>query len=137
MPGILSKKACFTAIITLCIQYAVTAQNAPVPFLSKQGTATLLIVDSKPFLMLAGELGNSSASSLDYMHTIWPDLVNMHVNTLLIPVYWELLEPEEDKFDFMLVDSLVFSARKHGLKIVFLWFGSWKNSMLCYAPLWV
>jgi hypothetical protein len=95
------------------------------------------MVDDKPYLMLAGELGNSSASATDYMRPIWPDLVKMHVNTLLIPVYWELIEPDEGQFDFTLVDSMILSARRHAIKIVILWFGSWKNSMSCYAPLWV
>jgi len=87
--------------------------------------------------MLGGELGNSSASSLAYMQPIWPKLQQMHVNTLLTPVYWELMEPEEGRFDFSLTDSLVQSARQHNIKLVLLWFGSWKNSMSCYAPAWV
>jgi beta-galactosidase GanA len=61
----------------------------------------------------------------------------MHVNTVLVPVFWELIEPAEGKFDFMLVDSLISAAQVRQLKIVFLWFGTWKNSMSCYAPLWV
>lgn len=108
-----------------------------IPHLNKQGTATQLIVDGKPFLMLAGELGNSSASDLEYMESIWPKLEQMHLNTVLAPVYWELIEPEENQFDFTLVDGLIEGARAHRMKLVFLWFGSWKNSMSCYAPLWV
>jgi len=107
------------------------------PHLRRQGTATQLIVDGKPFLMLAGELGNSSASSLDYMRPIWPKAAKMHLNTLLVPVYWELLEPTEGTLDFGLVDSAIFSAQVYGLHIVFLWFGSWKNSMSCYVPAWI
>ena len=61
----------------------------------------------------------------------------MHLNTILAPVYWELLEPSEGKFDFTLVDSLIADARHRDLKLVLLWFGSWKNSMSCYAPEWI
>jgi len=114
------------------------AQNSSaIPHLKRQGTATQLIVHDKPFLMLGGELGNSSASDMKYMATIWPKLKAMHLNTILVPVYWELLEPQEEKFDFTLVDSVLSSARKNDLKIVILWFGSWKNSMSCYVPLWI
>jgi beta-galactosidase GanA len=101
------------------------------------GTATQLIVHNKPFLMLGGELGNSSASDMKYMAPVWPKLKAMGLNTILIPVYWELIEQQEGNFDFTLVDSLISSARENDLKIVILWFGSWKNSMSCYAPYWV
>lgn len=123
--------------MVMFIAFGVRAQDHSIPHLQKQGTATQLIVHGKPFLMLGGELGNSSASNLAYMKPIWPKLALMHVNTALVPVYWELLEPTEGKFDFALVDSAIISARQHDMKLVLLWFGSWKNSMSCYAPLWV
>jgi hypothetical protein len=124
-------------ISLVCVQ-AVQPQNASaIPHLTKQGTATQLIVHNKPFLMLGGELGNSSASDVKYMAPIWAKLKAMHLNTILVPVYWELVEPQEGKFDFTLVDDLITSARKNDLKIVVLWFGSWKNSMSCYVPYWV
>ncbi|PWT87723.1 MAG: beta-galactosidase [Blastocatellia bacterium] len=110
---------------------------AGLPHLRKQGTATQLIVEDKPFLVIAGELGNSSSSSLEYMRPVWPKLVALNLNTVLIPVYWELIEPTEGKFDFTLVDGLIQDARKHNLHLVPLWFASWKNSMSCYAPAWV
>ncbi len=113
------------------------AQPSSLPHLRKQGAATQLIVDGKPFLVLGGELGNSSSSSLEYMRPIWPKLVALNLNTVLVPVYWELIEPAEGKFDFTLVDDLIEEARKHGLRLVPLWFASWKNSMSCYAPAWV
>jgi hypothetical protein len=61
----------------------------------------------------------------------------MNLNTVIAPVYWELLEPEENIFDFSLVDSLVNEARQNNLKLILLWFGTWKNSMSCYAPMWM
>ena len=113
------------------------AQRQAIPHLRKRGTATQLIIDGKPFLILGGELGNSSSSSLDYMRPIWPKLVALHLNTVLVPVYWELLEPNEGHFDFSLVDGLIKEARAYRLRLLPLWFGSWKNSMSCYAPAWV
>jgi beta-galactosidase GanA len=107
------------------------------PHLITKGTTKQLIVDGKPFLVLGGELGNSSASSLDYMRPMWDKLTTMNLNTILVPVYWELMEPEEGKFDFALIDTLVNTSRKNNLKVILLWFGSWKNSMSCYAPAWI
>jgi beta-galactosidase GanA len=107
------------------------------PTLQKQGTATQLIVDKHPFLMLGGELGNSATSNKEEMSTIWPKLKKMHLNTVLAPVYWELMEPQEGKFDFTLVDAMINQARESDLHLVFLWFGTWKNSMSCYVPSWI
>jgi beta-galactosidase GanA len=95
------------------------------------------MVDDKPFLVLAGELGNSTSSNLEYMRPVWPKLTSLKLNTVLIPIYWELLEPAEGKFDFTLIDGLIQEARKNKLKLIPLWFASWKNSMSCYAPAWV
>jgi beta-galactosidase GanA len=113
------------------------AQPSSLPHLRKQGAATQLIVEGKPFLVLGGELGNSSSSSLEYMRPVWPKLVALNLNTVLVPIYWDLIEPAEGKFDFTLVDGLIQEARKHGLRLMPLWFASWKNSMSCYAPAWV
>ncbi len=87
--------------------------------------------------MLAGELGNSSSSNIEYMKPNWPKLQKMHLNTVLVPVYWELIEPTEGHFDFTLVDNAIYSARANSLKVIYLWFGTWKNSMSCYAPYWI
>jgi len=126
------------AVATVMISHLhVHAQQSRQPYLRKQGTATQLVVDEKPFLVLAGELGNSSSSSVEYMTPVWPRLAALKLNTVLMPVYWELIEPTEGKFDFTLVDGLIQDARKHNLKIVPLWFGSWKNSMSSYVPGWV
>jgi beta-galactosidase GanA len=96
-----------------------------------------LIVDGKPWLLLGGELANSSASSRAYMASRWDSLAALHLNTVLMPVSWELIEPEEGRFDFVAVDGLLADARAHDLRVVLLWFGSWKNSMSSYAPAWV
>jgi beta-galactosidase GanA len=107
------------------------------PQLEKQGDVLRLSVDGKPFLVLGGELGNSSAAGAEYMKPVWPRLKAMNLNTVLAPVYWELLEPREGEFEFSHVDDLIDAARAHDLKLIILWFGAWKNSMSSYAPAWV
>ena len=130
------KKRLTFALLTFCFASILFAQT-PLPHLQKKGDATQLIVHGKPFLILGGELGNSSASSMEYMAPIWPKLKAMHLNTALAPVYWELIEPEEGQFDFSLVDQLITEARQHDLKLVLLWFATWKNSMSSHVPAWV
>ncbi|OYV84748.1 MAG: hypothetical protein B7Z63_06460, partial [Ignavibacteriae bacterium 37-53-5] len=110
-------------------------ESSGIPHLVKHGAATQLVVNGKPFLILGGELGNSSASIASYLDPYWKNFNEMHMNAVVVPAYWELIEPEEGHFDFSTIDSAVFAARRHDLKIVFLWFGTWKNSMSCYVPL--
>ncbi|MBC8027155.1 MAG: DUF5597 domain-containing protein [Steroidobacteraceae bacterium] len=124
-------------LVALAASLLVATANATAPHLEKQGTTQNLVVDGKPFLILGGELGNSSAASAEYMKPHWPRLKAMNLNTVLATVYWELIEPVEGKFDWSSVDSLLRDARAHDLKLVILWFGAWKNSMSTYVPSWV
>ena len=130
----------FALLIFACTQRksgSINQEQYQIPHLIKQGETTQLVVKDKPYLILGGELGNSSFTSLEYMEPIWLKLKAMNLNTVLVPVYWELIEPAEGRFDFELFDQLVKQARKHNLKLVPLWFGSWKNSMSSHAPSWV
>ncbi|MBN1511592.1 MAG: DUF5597 domain-containing protein [Phycisphaerae bacterium] len=121
----------------MCLLFSAASAPAAVPHLAKKGTATQLIVDGRPFVMLAGELHNSSASSLEYMEPMWDRLVALRLNTVLATVCWELVEPQEGRFDFSLVDGLIAGARARDLKLVLLWFASWKNGVSSYPPPWV
>lgn len=128
----MKKLILFLVLNCLAIEYII-GQNS---FLQKQGTATQLVVHGMPFLILGGELGNSSAACPQDIERIFPKLKKKGLNTVLVPVYWDLTEPVEGQFDFTLTDKALQQARENDLKIVFLWFGAWKNSMSCYAPLW-
>jgi hypothetical protein len=112
-------------------------QQNEAPHLEKRGKAIQLIVDGKPFLVLGGELQNSSSSSREYMKEYWPKLESSGMNTVLAAVEWSLIEPLEGKFDFTVVDNLIEDARLHNLRLILLWFGSWKNGQTHYAPEWV
>ena len=93
------------------------AKQSGISQLRKHGTATQLLVDGKPFLILGGELGNSSSSSLEHLSTIWPKIVSLNLNTVLVPVYWDLIEPAEGLFDFSVVDGLIQEARRYILNV--------------------
>jgi beta-galactosidase GanA len=124
-------------LLTLAALAWPAALLADAPSLRKQGRATQLIVNGKPHLIIGGELSNSAASSAAYMAPHWPRLKAMHLNTVLAPVSWELIEPVEGQYDWTSVDTMLKAARANDLKLVVLWFGAWKNSMSTYVPAWV
>jgi hypothetical protein len=126
----------FCCIYVIVLAATLFAQETT-PHLENRGQSTQLVVDGKPFLMLAGELHNSSSSSLEYMKPIWPKLAAIPLNTVLTPLSWELIEPTEGVYDFALVDGLMNQARENRLHIVFLWLAAWKNGMSSYQPVWV
>lgn len=109
----------------------------PIPTIEQQGSKQVLMVEGKPFILLAGEVHNSDSSSPAYMEHIWDIAEQLGMNTLLLPVTWQMIEPEKDTFDFDCPKALIDQARDRGMRIVFLWFGSWKNAECMYAPAWV
>jgi hypothetical protein len=118
-------------------RYGSTTYDSRIPHLCKQGTATQLIVNGKPFLALAGELSNNGATSREYMKPIWSKLVEARLNTVLAGVSWAQIEPLEGKFDFSVLDGIVQDARSHTLHLVLLWFASYKNGSSSYPPDWL
>src|SRR5580658_614963 len=113
---------------------AATAQEIP-RLVQEQGRATL-IVDGKPFWMLGAQVDNSSGWP-ERLQAVWPTAEKMRLNTLEVPVYWEQMELERGQFDFTVVDAIVQQARDHKMRLVLLWFGTWKNGKMHYAPEWV
>ena len=89
-----------------------------------------------PCPILGGELSNSAATSVEDINEVMPRMRALGLNTVLVPAYWELMEPVEGQFDFTLIDRTIDMARQEHLHVVFLWFGVWKNSMSCYTPGW-
>ena len=95
-----------------------------------------LLVEGKPYLILGGQIHNSSAWPSE-LPQVWKSMEALHANTIEAPVYWEQLEAVQGKFDFSNVDAVLEGARAHQLHVVFLWFGTWKNGNMHYAPSWV
>src|ERR1700723_268188 len=107
----------------------------PPRFVQQDGRYALL-VDGQPFLILGGQIHNSSAWPSE-LPQVWESMAALHANTVEAPVYWEQLEPQQGQFDFTNVDQVVEGARAHDLHVILLWFGTWKNGNMHYAPEWV
>ncbi len=155
------------AFIVFSFAFCAVTNAQHIPYLKKSSNKTQLIVDNKPFLMLGGELSNSASGSIAlmspgdkyvprktyamvngslgndtaydmaYKGSIWQQMVDLNVNTVLAAVSWQMIEPVEGQFDFSIVDAMIEGAREKNLKLIPLWFGSWKNGMSGYVPLWL
>jgi hypothetical protein len=113
------------------------AQTSPMPALVHQGKQFHLMVDGKPYLMLGGQAHNSSATNVEDLDRVMASLNALHANTAEVPIYWELIEPQPGHYDFQTVDRVVDAARRAHLRLVLLWFGSWKNGEMHYTPEWL
>ena len=111
----------------------------PLPVVKRDEKGILtLYVNDRPFFCRSGEIHNSSSSSLRFMEEqVWPALRELNMNSLIVPVYWELIEETEGKYDFSLVDGLIRQAGEEKMKLIFLWFGLWKNAESMYVPGWM
>jgi hypothetical protein len=130
------KRSTLALPILFLLGCASVASAAQAPKIVKQDGRFALMVDGRPYLILGAQINNSSAWPAE-LPKVWPALADMHANTMEAPVYWEQLEPQPGKFDFTNVDALIQGARAHHLHLVLLWFGTWKNGQMHYAPTWV
>jgi hypothetical protein len=138
MKAVLLLKRMKTIMILMAFLACASFSNAQIPHLMKnEYGATQLIVYGKPFLMLAGEVHNSSGSDIPHMERIMKDLNTNNLNSVLVSVSWEIIEPQDGIFNFTSVDELIRIARENDIKLCLLWFASWKNGLSPYAPLWV
>src|SRR6185437_1256197 len=113
-----------------------TLAAAELPHLVQSGSKHELIVDGRPFLILGAQTNNSSNYPA-MLPEVWPVIDQLHANTLEIPVAWEQIEPQEGRFNFSWIDTLLPQARQHNVRLVLLWFGTWKNTNPQYTPEWV
>jgi len=110
--------------------------EAPIPKLVSENGRHALLVDGEPFLVLGAQINNSSAWPA-MLPQVWPAIDIVDPNTVMVPIAWEQIEPEEGKFDFSFLDTLLAQARERDKRLVLLWFATWKNNGPNYAPAWV
>jgi hypothetical protein len=135
-PGFPLPKTIRLALVLAAAASLAFSQGKPIPQLVKKGDKYTFMVDGKPFIILGGQVVNDSAFP-DRMERAWPKLKAMNANAVEYPVYWNEIEREEGKFDFSDFDQILRRARAQGFRVVMLWFGTWKNGAMDWAPNWV
>ncbi len=116
--------------------FAADPAQHPAPSIAHQDGRFALMVDSAPYFILGAQVNNSSGWP-SALQAVWPNAERMHLNTIEVPVYWEQIEPRPGQFDFSDVDAILDQTREHHLHLILLWFGTWKNGKMHYAPEWV
>jgi hypothetical protein len=112
------------------------AKPQPIPSIVRKDGRAALMVDGAPYLILGVQANNSSAWP-GYLDKVWPAAVQLHANTVELPIYWEQLEATQGKYDFSVVDLILKQAREQHVRLVLLWFGTWKNGSSHYTPEWI
>lgn len=128
----------FVALATLIAAVTLPAQvkERPMPRIEKKDGRYALFVDGAPYLILGAQTHNSSDWPAMFPK-VWPAMEYLHVNTVEIPIYWEQFEPKPGQYDYSAVDTVLAEARKHRVRLVLLWFGTWKNGSQHYMPEWM
>ncbi|MDE7015111.1 MAG: beta-galactosidase, partial [Kineothrix sp.] len=105
--------------------------------LVKKENRELLYVDGQPFLILSFQLDCDSCYDCNTIHTLMKNAKKMGCTGISLLLYWRLVEPEEGKYRMDILRSMIDSAEELDLRIVLVWFGSYKNGCMHYAPDWV
>jgi beta-galactosidase GanA len=115
---------------------ASASRTVELPLLVRDGGRYGLLVDGKPYLILGAQVNNSSGWA-SMLPKVWPAIELIHANTVQVPMAWEQIEPHQGQFDFSFLDTLLGQAREHQVRLILLWFATWKNNGPSYAPEWV
>jgi hypothetical protein len=121
---------------SLAIALHAEVQERPIPRIVKKDGRFALFVDDAPYLMLGAQVHNSS-TWLNMLPKVWPAMEYLNVNTVEMPIYWEQFEPRQGQYDYTTIDTVLEQARQHHLRLVLLWFGTWKNGSQHYMPEWM
>jgi hypothetical protein len=133
-----TNSAVLAAFLAASVVATLPAQvkESPIPRLVKKDGRYALMVDGAPYLMLGAQTHNSSAWPA-MLPKVWTAMEFLHVNTMETPVYWEQFEPKPGQYDHSVIDALLAGARQHHVRLVLLWFGTWKNGSQHYTPEWM
>ena len=132
--------AVLAALVAAFVAVTVHAQvvERSLPRLVHQDGRFALFVDDAPFLILAVEDQDIGLESTwPGRAKEWSAMDYLNANTVEVPIYWDEFEPQPGKYDFTSIDRLLAEARQHNVRVVPLWFATYKNGSQHYMPEWM
>ncbi|MFY9926325.1 MAG: DUF5597 domain-containing protein [Opitutaceae bacterium] len=122
----------------VCAPVRAQAAEHSLPHLVHQDGRFALFVDDAPFLILAVEDQDIGLESTwPGRAKEWSAIDYLNANTVEVPIYWDEFEPQPGKYDYSSIDRLLTEARQHNVRVVPLWFATYKNGSQHYMPEWM
>jgi len=126
----------FATLLFIAVSLRGQTTDPLLPHLIHKDGRHAFIVDGQPYLILGAQCNNSSAWPA-VLPKVWSAMEALHVNTLEIPIYWEQFEPQPGNYDYSVIDTIIMQARSRELRLILLWFATWKNGSNHYMPQWM
>ena len=133
-PAVLAAFLATNVVVTLHAQI----KESPLPRLVQKDGRFALLVDDAPFLILAVEDQDIGLESTwPGRAKEWSAMDFLNANTVEVPIYWDEFEPQPGQFNYTSIDRLLAEARQHNVRLIPLWFATWKNGSQHYMPEWM
>lgn len=110
-------------------------RTAELPRIEKRSDGQFqFLIDGEPFVILGLQWACESCFSKEVMNPLFAQAARLHANTAVLPLYWREVEPKEGRYDYAMIDERIRRAEENGLRVILLWFATWKNGEEFYAP---
>ena len=96
-----------------------------------------IFIDGAPFLVLGIQFDFLNCTRVEDFDYLFEHAVTMGVNTVFFPVRWFVVEPEEGRYDWTVLDHALKRCKEKGLKMSVLWFGTNQGGSINPAPDWM
>ena len=94
-----------------------------------EGGKIYLQVDGKPFPLIGAQIRldallNCDGKSLSAVESYFQKAAELGVNCVQVPISWKMVEPQQNEYDWSIVDAVLAYCNEYGLKMELLWFST-------------
>ena len=107
------------------------------PFIKEHNRIRKIFVDGKPFFVAGIQFDFRNCCKIEDFDWLFPYVVKLGCNTLFFPLQWKVIEKEEGRLDFSILEHVIKRCKENNLKLSLLWFGTNQGGTFNPAPLWM